>query len=229
MSSKYDIYIKHNLKTEDILNIDKIWSKNYKFCVVSFLEYIKNANIKIIRLDSYNKDIEKLHVRVYPYYLSEKESNNPIYSQYGYDFKSWILDIFDLNKHLEIGNSLFSIILSKSIIKVEVPRINLDIYSIHNNYRAYISMRKFVYSLVKMFNNSLDYKALYIADEESSLYIIEEMFEKNESFDILYKIALAYSHISAVKPPTFEEYKKTKDNFITREPVIIDDFRDLKD
>ena len=229
MSSKYDIYIKHNLKREDILNIDKIWHKNYKFCVVNFLEYIKNANIKIIRLDSYNKDIEKLHVRVYPYYLSEKESNNSIYSQYGYDFKSWILDIFDLNKHLEVGNSLFSIILSKSIIKVEFPRINLDIYSIYNNYTAYISMRKFVYSLVKMFNKNLDYKALYIADEESNLYIIEEMFEKNENFDFLYKIALDYSHIDAIKPTTFEEYRKTKDNFITREPVIIDDFRDLKD
>jgi SpoVK/Ycf46/Vps4 family AAA+-type ATPase len=248
MSARHDMFFKHNLTDEQIKNIDKIILNNSASITQAYFEYHRvlsqinekyyakqeNRNERIISIDEVKskyraKEITSVHARVYPYNLTDEELEQPIYNLYGYEFKDWILDILKLDKLLEIGNDLFALVLSKSTIKIDSYKIGLGIWEIEMFPNKYIAMRKFVYSLVKLFDVSNDYKAMYIGDEayQEGVYedIIDGFEEKNKSFQELYNYALKYDYIDAVNPP------KEKDwiNKSTMTPIIIDDFRDFKE
>jgi hypothetical protein len=256
MSANHRIYIKHNLTDNEIRNIDKIILEKYEPNSDTYFEYLRenwkicekqdserdNRDEIVITLKEYKQKytynkVDKIHARIEPSTLTEEESNDDSINLYGYNFHNWIVESLNAGRFVEINIVLFNLMLSstKTVMAVDCFTGNLCFHEINKYSQKYNAMRKFVYELVKTFDSSKDYKALYIHNNFSeNMDIIEDFEEKKKSFNDLYNKSLNYFHIDAVNPPTEEEWlssgnRRDKDGDIIVCPIVIDDFRDFKE
>ena len=179
MSGLFEIYINHTLSKTQIMEIDKILLDNSSKYLDSFYDYDK------LRSSSFYENKEHLYIRnleikpnitTYRLSLNKDESDLPVFNKSNLNSKEreWIKDVLDLNKAIEVTMNPFDLIIGNNMLKIDSIVIDLNVLLYHNKKECIQSIRKFVFDIVKMFNNK-EFKAFYAFNE--SKYFDSEYFD----------------------------------------------------
>lgn len=236
MSESGLVLIKHNLKVEDIINIPTLLMN--KLSPINFFmieKYICEEwvdNMPQMKREYYSEETWK------DYYSRKKVilDINQLYKKFydcgviyavvemeDVDIKpdiNWCISEFKNNRAFIIMTSSFDLEFRKDSICLSCFHSKFNWHVFERNYKMFELTRKAVLDLIKLFDTSGKYEAIYYSEYGGSL--IGDLFWKNLSFNEILKLArenYPFPYASNLK----DTYKKVSDV-----SVIYDNFEDFK-
>jgi hypothetical protein len=204
MSESGLVLIKHNLKVEDIINIPTL--------LMNQLDPINFFMIEKYLYEEWVDNLDKVEIReslsdvALKFYSSRKKvilDINQLYKDFydcgviyvvvemeDVDIKpdiNWCISEFKDNRAFIIMTSSFDLEFRKDSIRISNLYSKFNSYVFEHNYKMFELTRKAVLDLIKLFDTSGKYEAIYYSDYGGSL--MDDLFWKNLSFSEILKLA----------------------------------------